>query len=61
MGHEDFNKTELLLRKDSYVVPWSDPIQREYGEVRPFRNEQGHIRSGVEDKRYGDLELFFLN
>ena len=39
MGHEDFNKTELLLRKDSYVVPWSDPIQRDYGEVRQSRDE----------------------
>ncbi|XP_043201708.1 uncharacterized protein LOC122370286 isoform X3 [Amphibalanus amphitrite] len=31
MGHEDLNRTELLLGKDSYVVPWSDPVQRNYG------------------------------
>ena len=34
MGHEEYNKTELLLGKDSYVVPWTDPVQKDYGEVR---------------------------
>jgi len=32
MGHEDFNRSELLLGKDSYVIPWTDPIETSYGQ-----------------------------